>query len=163
MAQVLITGGSGYFGSLLLRRLRALAPCRVFDLVDAPDRPGDVEFVQGDIRDFAAIRRACQGVRVVHHNVAQVPLAKDRHLFESVNVEGTRNLLEAAKVEGVAKVVYTSSSAVFGAPKSNPVTPETTPTPAEAYGKAKYEAEKICRRYVEKGLDVSIIRPRTIL
>lgn len=163
MALVLITGGSGYFGSLLLQRMRRESPCRIFDLVDASDRPADVEFVQGDIRDFEAIRRACRGARVVHHNVAQVPLAKDRHLFESVNVDGTRNLLEAAKAEGVAKVVYTSSSAVFGAPKSNPVTPETAPAPAEAYGRAKYEAEKICQHYVEGGLDVSIIRPRTIL
>jgi nucleoside-diphosphate-sugar epimerase len=163
MSLVLITGGSGYFGSLLWQRLRTHSPCRVFDRVDAGDRPADVEFVQGDIRDFEAIRRACRGVQVVHHNVAQVPLAKDRHLFESVNVHGTRNLLEAAKAEGVSKVVYTSSSAVFGVPQSNPVTPETTPAPVEAYGRAKYQAEKICQQYVEGGLDVSIIRPRTIL
>jgi nucleoside-diphosphate-sugar epimerase len=163
MATVLITGGSGYFGSLLLQKLCSRTPCRVFDLVDAADRPGEVEFLQGDIRDFEAIRRACRGIRVVHHNVAQVPLAKDRHLFESVNVQGTRNLLEAAKAEGVSKVVYTSSSAVFGAPRINPVTEETVPEPAEAYGKAKYEAEKICQEYVRNGFDVSIIRPRTIL
>ena len=163
MARVLITGGSGYFGSLLLQRLRSQSPCRIFDLVDAADRPSDVELVQGDIRDFEAVRRACLGVQIVHHNVAQVPLAKDRRLFESVNVDGTRNLLEAAKLEGVSKVVYTSSSAVFGAPKSNPVTEDTQPAPGEAYGRAKFEAEKICHRYVEGGLDVSIIRPRTIL
>jgi nucleoside-diphosphate-sugar epimerase len=163
MSLVLITGGSGYFGSLLLQRLRTQSPCRIFDLVDAGDRPADVEFVQGDIRDIDAIRRACRGASIVHHNVAQVPLAKDRHLFESVNVDGTRNLLEAAKAEGVSKVVYTSSSAVFGAPKSNPVTPETQPAPAEAYGRAKYEAEKICKQFVDGGLDVSIVRPRTIL
>ncbi len=163
MAQVLITGGSGYFGSLLVQRLRGQSACRIFDLIDAADRPAGVEFVQGDIRDLEAIRRACRGVRIVHHNVAQVPLAKDRHLFESVNVTGTRNLLEAARAEGVSKVVYTSSSAVFGAPKSNPVTEETLPEPAEAYGRAKFEAERICHEYVANGLDVSIIRPRTIL
>jgi nucleoside-diphosphate-sugar epimerase len=163
MAQVLITGGSGYFGSLLLQRLRSQSSCRIFDLVDAPDRPNDVDFVQGDIRDFEIVRRACRGVQIVHHNVAQVPLAKDRRLFESVNVEGTRNLLEAAKLEGVSKVVYTSSSAVFGAPKTNPVTEDTEPAPGEAYGRAKFEAEKICHRYADGGLDVSIIRPRTIL
>jgi nucleoside-diphosphate-sugar epimerase len=63
----------------------------------------------------------------------------------------------------VRKVVYTSSSAVFGAPRSNPVTEQTSPTPAEAYGRAKLEGEHVCRRYQEQGLDVSIIRPRTIL
>ena len=161
MAQVLITGGSGYFGSLLLQRLRGQSSCRIFDLVDTADRPSNVEFVQGDIRDFDAIRRACRGAQIVHHNVAQMPLAKDRRLFESVNIDGTRNLLEAAKIEGVSKVVYTSSSAVFGAPKTNPVTEDTQPAPGEAYGQAKYQAEKICHQYVEGGLDVSIIRPRT--
>ena len=64
---------------------------------------------------------ACRGVTIVHHTVAQVPLAKDRHLFESVNIQGTENLLEGARAAGVRKVIYTSSSAVFGAPRSNPV------------------------------------------
>jgi nucleoside-diphosphate-sugar epimerase len=160
----LITGGSGYFGSLLLRKLRERGgECRVFDLEDAEDRPADVEFVRGDIRDASAIATACRGADVVYHNVAQVPLAKNRELFESVNVQGTENMLQAARDAAVAKVVYTSSSAVFGAPKSNPVTESTPPAPGEAYGKAKYEGEKLCLAYAEKGLDVSIIRPRTIM
>jgi nucleoside-diphosphate-sugar epimerase len=161
---VLIAGGSGYFGSLLLRRLRAAGTqCRVFDLVDADDRPTDVEFMQGDIRDYAAIRDACRDATVVYHNVAQVPLAKDRSLFESVNIQGTQNLLQAAAAACVRKVVYTSSSAIFGAPRSNPVTEETIPKPGEAYGRAKYQAEQLCHDAVAQGLDVSIIRPRTIL
>jgi nucleoside-diphosphate-sugar epimerase len=163
-ARGLITGGSGYFGSLLLRRLLERGhACRVFDLNDATDRPPKVEFVQGDVRDAAAVRRACEGVEVVFHNVAQVPLAKNRGLFTSVNVGGTAILLEAARVAGVRKVVHTSSSAVFGAPKTNPVTEETPPAPGEAYGRAKYEAERYCLAAAERGLDVTIIRPRTIL
>ncbi len=160
----LITGGSGYFGSLLMRKLReAGMRCRVFDLADTDDRPCDVEFFPGDIRDEQAIARACQGVATVYHNIAQVPLAKQRHLFESVNVSGTRNLLEAAAAAGVRKVVYTSSSAVFGVPRSNPVTEQTPPSPAEAYGRAKWQGEELCRQYARKGLLLSIIRPRTIL
>jgi nucleoside-diphosphate-sugar epimerase len=160
----LVTGGSGYFGSLLLRKLREYGyRCRVFDLNDADDRPEDVEFVQGDVRDFDAVRRACEGVDVVQHNVAQVPLAKDQALFTSVNVGGTENLLRAARDAGVRKVMYTSSSAVFGVPRSNPVTEDTPPTPGESYGQAKFEAEKLCREYAERGLDVTILRPRTIL
>jgi nucleoside-diphosphate-sugar epimerase len=160
----LITGGSGYFGSLLLQRIRQNpVSCRVFDLVDAWDRPPDVEFYQGDIRDIQAVRAACRGVDVIHHNVAQVPLAKDRHLFESVNIQGTENLLRAAAEAGVKKTVVTSSSAVFGIPKSNPVTEETLPTPGEDYGRAKAEAEAICQKHAGRGQDVTIIRPRTIL
>ena len=162
--KALITGGSGYFGSLLLRKLLAQGyQCSIFDINDADDRPPEVRFYQGDIRDEQAIVEASQGVDVIHHNVAQVPLAKNRHLFESVNIQGTKNLLEAAKRNSIRKVIYTSSSAVFGVPKSNPVTEQSTPTPMEAYGQAKYEAEKLCHAYVEKGCDISIIRPRTIM
>jgi len=163
-SRALITGGSGYFGSLLVRKLLERGwVCRVFDLNDDDDRPAGVELVRGDVRDAATVRRACQGMDVVFHNVAQVPLARDRELFESVNVGGTAVLLAAARERGARKVVHTSSSAVFGAPASNPVTEETPPTPGEAYGRAKYDAEKLCHAEAERGLDVSIIRPRTIL
>ena len=159
-----VTGGSGYFGSLLVRKLREQGQAvRVFDLVDPDDRPPEVEFAQGDIRDLAAVRRACEGATRVYHNVAQVPLAKDRHLFQSVNVQGTENLLSAAKDAGVRKVVYTSSSAVYGVPERNPVTEDMTPHPREAYGRAKLDGELACHRAAQQGLDVAIVRPRTIL
>lgn len=162
--KALITGGAGYFGSLLLRKLlENNYECAIFDLNDADDRPKEVEFIQGDIRDYDAILAACKGVNVVHHNVAQVPLAKDKELFHSVNYDGTENLLRAALEAGVGKVVHTSSSAIFGIPDKNPVTEETPAKPGEAYGKAKYEGELLCHTYVEKGLDVSIVRPRTIM
>lgn len=160
----LVTGGSGYFGSLLVAELKAQGQqVRVLDLVDADDRPSDVEFVRGDIRLAGDVRRAVDGVDVVYHNVAQVPLARDKDLFDSVNVGGTNTLLTQAEAAGVGKVVYTSSSAVFGIPKSNPVFPDTPPTPVEAYGQAKFEGELLCRAAVSRGLDVSIVRPRTIL
>ena len=161
---ILITGGSGYFGSLLTHRLvQRGSPCRVFDLNDADDRPPAVEYAQGDIRDYAAIRNACESIEIIHHNVAQVPLAKNRSLFKSVNITGTDLLLRAAQDAGVKKVIYTSSSAVFGVPKTNPVTEKMPPKPEEAYGRTKAEAERICQRYIDQGLDISIVRPRTIL
>jgi nucleoside-diphosphate-sugar epimerase len=162
--RVLITGGSGYYGSLLVHKcLERGFSCRVFDLNDAEDRPSSVEFRGGDIRDAAAITDACASVDILYHNVAQVPLARDRDLFQSVNVDGTRNMLEAARSAGAKKVVYTSSSAVFGVPRGNPVNEDTPPTPGEAYGRAKLEGERLCHEYAARGLDVSIIRPRTIL
>lgn len=164
MKNVLVTGGSGYFGSLLVQKLRSKGyQCAVFDLNDAYDRPDDVRFFHGDVRDYESIKHASKGMDIVFHNVAQVPLAKDVELFETVNGLGTKNVLEAALEENVKKVVYTSSSAVFGVPESNPVTEKTIPTPGEAYGQAKYEGELMCADYVKKGLDVSIIRPRTIM
>lgn len=160
----LITGGSGYFGSLLRDRLIARGqPVRIFDRADATDRPASVDFVGGDIRDAAAVTRAAAGCSVIYHCVAQVPLAKDRELFRSVNVDGTANLLRAAQAAGSQKVIYVSSSAVFGAPKANPVTETTAPAPGEAYGRAKLEGELLCHRATASGLDVTIIRPRTIM
>jgi nucleoside-diphosphate-sugar epimerase len=163
---VLVTGGSGYFGEILVDQAVALGDrVRIFDVnPPAPRRDGGaVEYVQGDVRDRSAIRAACDGVDVVLHNVAQVPLARDRELFWSVNVVGTADLLVAARDAGVSKVVHTSSSAVFGIPESNPVTERTPCRPLEAYGRAKLEAELLCREAAGTGLDVTIIRPRTIL
>lgn len=162
---MLVTGGSGYFGSVLVdAALTQGWKVRVFDLNPPDPRPdGAVEYVAGDIVDREAIREACRGVDVVMHNVAQVPLARDRELFWSVNVVGTGNLLVAARDAGVAKVVNTSSSAVFGIPESNPVTEETPVRPLEAYGRAKVHAEMLCHDAVAAGLDVTIVRPRTIL
>jgi len=160
----LVTGGSGYFGSLLVAKLLAQGRrVRVLDRSDAADRPPEVELVLADVRDRAAVARACAGVEVVHHNVALVPLAKDRRAFFEVNEGGTRNLLDAAARAGVRKVIYTSSSAVFGVPERNPVTEEMEPRPQEAYGRAKLAGERICRAAADAGLDVSIVRPRTIL
>jgi nucleoside-diphosphate-sugar epimerase len=159
---VLITGGSGYFGSILAAGALARGDAvRVFDL--NPPADDRVDHVPGDVRDLTALRAATDGVDVVLHNVAQVPLAKDRELFWSVNVTGTANVLLAARDRGVAKVVHTSSSAIFGIPDANPVTEETPGRPLEAYGRAKLEAEHLCHTAAAAGLDVTIVRPRTIL
>lgn len=161
---VLITGGAGYFGSLLVARIKERGMrCRIFDISNDVDCDPDVEFIQGDIRDYEAVLAACQGVSVVHHNVAQVPLAKDDALFRSVNYQGVENILRGSLSSQVQKVVYTSSSAIFGVPKYNPVTELSLPSPGESYGQAKYDGELLCNDFIAQGLDVSIIRPRTIM
>ena len=164
MTTALVTGGSGYFGSILVRELRDRGyAVRIFDIREPEDNDSGLEFCQGDICDAAAISAAVQGAELVFHNVAQVPLAKNSKLFWSVNYDGTRNMLDACRSKAVKKVIYTSSSAIYGIPKVNPVTEETEPSPAEEYGNAKLAGEILCREYASRGLDVSIIRPRTIL
>ena len=160
----LVTGGAGYFGSTLIRRLLADGrKVRILDVhrLDEP-LPG-VEEIQADVRDREAVARACAGVSVAYHNVAQVPLAKDRAAFWSVNEGGTRNVLDACVEQKVTKIVHTSSSAVYGAPQKNPVDEATPPRPQEEYGRAKLAADELCRQYAERGLDVTVIRPRTIM
>ncbi len=162
--KTLVTGGSGYFGEVVVQRLLERGDSvRVFDLVDNEDRPAHVELMRGDVRDRESVRRAMAGVEVVHHNVAQVPLAKNRHEFWSVNVDGTRIVLDEALKAGVRKVVLVSSSAIYGVPASNPVTLATRPEPREAYGRAKLEGEEYAKTVTSRGLSVSVVRPRTIL
>src|SRR6266481_245692 len=162
--KALVTGGAGYFGELLSRKLLERSySVRIFDVNRPRETVPSMEIVQADIRDSDAVLATCEGIDVAFHNVAQVPLAKDKKLFWSVNRDGTKNLLEACARRAVKKVIYTSSSAVYGVPKSNPVTEETIPTPIEEYGKAQLAGELLCSDYAARGLDVSIVRPRTIM
>jgi len=161
--RALITGGSGYFGSLLVNNLLSKGwKCRILDINKYSEKL-PVEFIKGDIRNLEIVETACKDIDVVFHNVAQVPLAKDKNLFESVNILGTENILKAASSSKVNKVIYTSSSAVYGIPQTNPVVENMVPKPMENYGKAKYKGEEICQNYISENLDVIIIRPRTIL
>jgi nucleoside-diphosphate-sugar epimerase len=160
----LVTGGSGYFGGTMIEHLVA-AGYRVRNLdVNRPvGHPPETEFVAADIRDYDAVRQACDGIDIVFHNVAQQPLSKNPALINSVNVDGTAVLLRAARDAGVSKVVHTSSTSVYGVPDRNPVD-ETTPlTAAEVYGRAKASSEALCQQAAAGGLDVTIMRPRTLV
>ena len=161
----LVTGGSGYFGEILADLIISKGePVKIFDLNKPSIKiKNRVEFVRGDIREKSDLIKALKDVTHIHHNVAQVPLAKNKKLFFSVNYIGMQNLLECALNKNIKKIVYTSSSAVFGVPPFNPVNEEMVPKPFESYGKVKYEAELLCNKFVEQGLDISIVRPRTIL
>lgn len=160
----LVTGGSGFFGHLLVEALLARGDqVRSFDLHAADDEFPAVEFHQGDIRDADAVRRACEGIDIIYHNVAQQPLSKDPELMRTVNLDGTANLLSSALASGVSKTIFTSSTAVFGIPAELPIRRSTAPTPCEPYGRTKVKSEQVCHDYIRKGLDVTIVRPRTIL
>jgi nucleoside-diphosphate-sugar epimerase len=159
----LVTGGAGYFGTTIVEKLAARGErVRILDIHDA-EVPAGVEKVRADIRDARAVEQACEDVVVIHHNVALVPLAKDKEAFFEVNEGGTKNLLEAARKKKVQKVVNMSSSAIFGAPDKNPVDDDTPLRPGEDYGKAKLAGEELCREFARQGLDVTTIRPRTIM
>jgi nucleoside-diphosphate-sugar epimerase len=164
MITSLITGGAGYFGDLLARKLLQRGYfVRILDInLPADNYPG-TEVVQADIRDADAVVSACEGIDVVFHNAAQLAMAKNNALLWSVNRAGTKNLLDLCARREVRKVIYTSSSAVYGIPEANPVTEETVPIPAEDYGRAKLAGEDLCREYARNGLDVSIVRPCTIM
>ena len=161
----LVTGGSGYLGSLIVSRLLARGDdVRVLDLWVDPALPAAVEVVEGDVRDAGAVAAAMDGVDVVHHNAALVPLAKAGGQFWEVNVVGSRVVAEAARREGVSAFVHMSSSAIFAGQDQRPITPTTPPVSVEAYGASKWLGEQAVREVLEgSGCAVVDVRPRTIL
>jgi nucleoside-diphosphate-sugar epimerase len=162
--KALVTGGNGYFGSLLVGHLLAAGDeVRVLDLDSTGTQPADVEIVVADVRNVDAVSNAAAGVDAVYHCVAEVPLRRDPGALRSVNVDGTGVVLRACLAAGVAKLVHLSSSAVFGVPAENPIRRDTVPKPQEPYGAAKLAAEWACLRAAADGLDVTIVRPRTMV
>lgn len=163
--RVLVTGGSGFLGQYLVQRLKELGEeVYILDILE-PEIRGHC-FIQGDIRNLEICLRATEGVSTVYHNVAQVPLIKNQHLFRSVNILGTQNILEASYVNNVEHFVYTSSSAVFGLPSLMPANSNDSEfflSPVEGYGRTKLEGERLVQSYIGKIKNTSIVRPRTIL
>jgi nucleoside-diphosphate-sugar epimerase len=161
----LITGGSGFLGNLIARRLHARGErVKILDVWEDSSRPKEIEFIRCDIRDRSAVAQAMRGVDVVHHNVALVPLTKAGKDFWSVNVDGSRIAAEEAAAAGVKTFIHMSSSAIFGIPKKCPITDDTPTAPVEIYGRAKLAGELAVQEICEKAkLPLIIIRPRTIL
>jgi nucleoside-diphosphate-sugar epimerase len=159
----LITGGSGFLGNLIARRLLAEGETvRILDLWDEPTRPPEIEFVRCDVRDAAGVAKAMVGVDIVHHNAALVPLTKSGKDFARVNIDGSRIVAEQAAGR-VRAFIHMSSSAVYGSPDC-PITAATPLRPIEIYGRAKLAGEVAVREVCEKnGTPAIIIRPRTIL
>ena len=162
---VLVTGGSGFLGINLIRHLLAreifvtsldIAP---FDYEDVRRR---VRIKTGDIRDPAALAEAISGVDAVVHCAAALPLYSPDDIF-TTDVDGTRNVMEAALRAGVSRVVHISSTAVYGIPDHHPLREDDTLDGVGPYGKAKIEAEEIALEYREKGLIVPILRPKSFV
>jgi nucleoside-diphosphate-sugar epimerase len=162
----LVTGGSGLLGHCLVRRLLERGDrVRIVDLVPPREAPGDaVEFRRGDLRDAALVRDACAGVDTVFHLAAlQRMKAHGLRLSESgifdANVAAMQNVLDGAVVARARKVVHVSSSGVYGVPRTVPVTEDHPQRPIGSYGRSKVRAEELCRAYLDRGLDVTMIRP----
>lgn len=160
----IITGGSGFFGQHLIKNLSEHGfEIKNLDILNPVEKTAGVKFISADVRDKEAMEREISAGDIVIHNAALVPLTRDDRGFLEVNVEGTRHVLEASAKAGVKKFIFISSSSVYGIPPNGGPIDENTPfSPFEAYGKSKVEAESICEEYKNR-LDISILRPRTII
>ncbi len=152
MSRVLVTGGGGFIGSNLVRDLLERGDeVRVLDNFATGSRANldglEVEVVEGELRSYERVHNAVRGVEVVFHlgALGSVPRSVQDPLTSSaVNIEGTLNVLLAARDEGVRRVVFSSSSSVYGVRRDLPVTESVAPDPLSPYGVAKLAAERYC-------------------
>jgi 2-alkyl-3-oxoalkanoate reductase len=166
--KVLVTGGTGFTGKALVRRLiemghQVVALDYKEGLKTQEIREWGAEVILGSVTDMDIVRRAVEGVEVVHHVAAafremDVP---ERHYYE-VNVEGTRNVLQAALDAGVRKVIYCSTCGVHGNVDHPPAGEDAPIRPADYYQRTKWEAEPLAREFFERGLRTTILRPAAI-
>jgi UDP-glucose 4-epimerase len=152
--KVLVTGGAGFIGSNLVRALLARGDeVRVLDNFSTGSRRNlsglehDVEIVEGELRSYERVHNAVRGTEIVYHlgALGSVPRSVQDPLTSSaVNVEGTLNVQLAARDEGVRRVVFASSSSIYGNQSELPLRESMAPDPISPYGVAKLAAERYC-------------------
>jgi nucleoside-diphosphate-sugar epimerase len=161
----LITGGAGFLGINLIRYLLDRGQ-RVISLdiaeFDYPDVVDHIRVIEGDIRDEQAVDRAMEGVDIVVHGAAALPLYSRDEIF-STDVDGTRKVLSAAKSHGVERVIHVSSTAVYGIPDHHPLMEDDELQGVGPYGEAKVQAERVCEAFREQGMCIPILRPKSFV
>lgn len=166
LKKVCITGGAGFLGVHLTRYLlRKGYQVTIIDIakLDAQDLKGKVTEVNADIRNRKSLEKAVKGSEFVVHAAAALPIQRTKEKIFGVNVNGTKRVLEASKKLGVKRVVFISTTAVYGVPKHLPEKEDSPLDPIGYYGQSKLEAENLCFEYCKKGLEVTVIRPKSFL
>lgn len=162
---ILITGGSGFLGINMVRKLleHGEKNIRIIDIAefDYPER-GQVDAVVGDVRDLDLMRKCMKDVKWVIHTAAALPLYAEDDIV-STEVEGMRNTLIAAEEAGVERVIDISSTAVYGVPDHHPLYETDKLDGVGPYGKAKILAEGVAEEFRKKGMCVPIIRPKSFI
>jgi nucleoside-diphosphate-sugar epimerase len=163
---VMITGGAGFFGSILAKRLLAEGRnCVIIDLQEPAFSHDRLIAIRGDIRDPNLVRRLFEEYRfdTVYHSAAILAHAvKDKNFLWQSNVDGTRNVMEAAAATGVRSLIFISSNCLWAQNLGRPVREDDQPAPVEIYGRSKWEGERIVQEYQDR-LNVVIIRCPTIM
>jgi nucleoside-diphosphate-sugar epimerase len=160
----LITGGAGFLGINLTRYLLERGHAvRSLDIApfDYPERDR-IEIHTGDIRDRAAVDRAMDGVDIVVHTAAALPLYKPEDIF-STDIDGTRNVFESARTHGAERAIHISTTAVYGIPDHHPLLETDRLDGVGPYGEAKVKAEEICQEFRAGGMCVPILRPKSFI
>jgi len=163
--RVLITGGSGFLGINLARFLYKKGyAIRLIDIVkfDYKDMNDKVEFIQGDIRDQEKLNSAAKNCSIIIHTAAALPLYKEADI-RSTEVQGTKNVITAAKKAKAERLIHISSTAVYGIPDHHPLYENDKLDGVGAYGQSKIDAEKACEEVRKEGMCITIIRPKSFV
>jgi len=161
----LITGGAGFLGINLTRYLLAKGHSVTsldFAPFTYPDVRDKVRIVDGDIRNKPDVDAAMEGVNIVVHAAAALPLYSPKEIF-STDVEGTRIVLHSAQSHNVERVIHISSTAVYGIPEHHPVYETDPMIGVGPYGEAKVQAEKVCEEFRARGMCIPVIRPKSFI
>lgn len=164
MKHILITGGSGFLGINLIRHLLnkgyeiTSLDIAAFDYPEAPRINASV----GDIRDQKLVNSLTRGKDAVIHAAAALPLYTEEEIY-SVDVKGTEALLKAAYKNKIKRFVHISSTAVYGVPDHHPLYENDKLVGVGPYGKAKIAAEELSKIYRNKGMCVSVLRPKSFV
>ncbi len=150
----LVTGGAGFIGSNIVQRLLEMGHTPVvFDNLSSGYRQNlfpNVAFIEGDVRNGEQVTQVAKGCAVILHLAASVGNKRsiDYPLVDSaINVLGTLNVLEAARLNGIDRVVFSSSAGIFGELKTLPIAEDHPQDPDSPYGTSKLAAEKMCLVY----------------
>jgi len=160
----LITGGSGFLGINLVRHLlRKGAKVVTLDIVpfDYPEK-NEIVSILGDIRNKKDVEKAMNGVDVVVHCAAALPLYKKEDIF-STDIDGSKNVITAAFKHKVKRFIHISSTAVYGIPDHHPLYETDKLDGVGPYGQSKIEAEKVCESFRKKGMCVTVLRPKSFV
>src|SRR3954471_18103270 len=158
-----VSGGAGFLGLHLARRLLAEGhEVRTLDIVplDDAELERSVDELRGDIRDRDSVAKLVQGADVVVHAAAALPIQASRGSIRSINVGGTESILRAADEAAVRRVVFISSTAVYGVPEKHPIEEEDPLVGVGWYGESKIDAEGLCR---VAAVETVIVRPKTFV
>lgn len=167
--KLFLTGATGFIGRRLCRRLAAThhaLRCLVRDLGRARALLPGVELVPGDVTDLDSVRRGmadCEGV--IHLANIYSFWERDPSRYRAVNVEGTRQVLEAALAAGARRVIHVSSAVIFGKPARSPFTEADPPGPQRfsAYAQSKYEGDQLAWSLRAQGLPLVVLYPCGVL
>lgn len=165
--KILITGGSGYLGNrIALKFLDNGHEIVNVDLFNNLSKHEKLNFVKTDILDFEKLSKVFEDNKfdLIIHNAAKVPISKLKKSYFDINVVGTENILKLFDKFNINKLIYISSSAVYGIPEIVPVKENDIRKPLEKYGYSKKIAEDRCIEHMnKKNKNIIILRPRTIL